>query len=89
MIYPNGSKSILSTGPWAQLLYVTNCPCDDGKRRTVRNIGVPDTAWTCPGSVTVKGKSVRGFISCDETGYHFTANRHGKNYHLLPQSQGV
>lgn len=33
MIYPNGSESVLTPGPWAQLHAVRHCPCSDGKAR--------------------------------------------------------
>lgn len=83
MKYPNSSESILSPGPFSQLIAIKNCPCSDGKSRNVRNIGVPDTAWTAPGRVSVDGKTVTGFITCDENGYKFHANKYGKNGHLL------
>jgi hypothetical protein len=84
MKYPNGSESVLSPGPFAQLIKVLNCPCSDGESRTIRRIGVPDTAFSAPGDTRVKGKTVTGFVTCDEEGYIFIANEFGKNGHLLP-----
>lgn len=85
MIYPNGSESVYSTGLWAQLIKVKNCPCSDGVRRTVHRIRTPDTFWTAPGHVYVKGKTVTGFTSMDNhDGYTFHANIFGRNGHLLP-----
>jgi hypothetical protein len=84
MRYPNGSEAVLSSSPWQQLIGVKRCPCSDGRPRRVTHIGVPDTFWTAPGRVVVKGKTVTGFVSCDERGYTFHANAFGKNAGLLP-----
>jgi len=84
MRYSNGSDSIVSRGLFSQLIGVANCPCSDGKRRTVSRIGIPDTRFSAPGSVKVQGKTVTGFVSCDEDGYTFHAKQFGKNGNLLP-----
>ena len=84
MKFPNGSELVFSAGPWAQLIAVRNCPCSDGVNRNVRNIGVPDTFFSVPGRVSVRGKTVSGFVTCDENGYRFIAYSYGKNGHLLP-----
>jgi hypothetical protein len=92
MRYPNGSVSVLSPGPWAQLLAVKHCPCSDGVARRARVTGQPDTFFSIPASVQVKGKTVSGFLTNSPTyikgvkeGYIFIAVSYGKNGHLLPR----
>ena len=79
MLYPNGSESVLSRGPWSQLVQVRNVECADGKRRNTCRIGIADTMWTCPAAVRVAGKTVTGFLECSDNGYTFTASKYGKN----------
>lgn len=63
---------------------VKHCMCEDGKRRYARVTSEPDTFFSLPASVTVRGKSVSGFISLLQDGdYQFTAYTYGKNAHLL------
>jgi hypothetical protein len=90
MKFENGSESILSTGPFSQLIRVLNCPCSDGKVRSVRVTGQPTTAFTVPASTRVNGKTVTGFLTMAPTykegvkeGYVFHANSYGKNGSLL------
>jgi hypothetical protein len=83
MKYPNGSESVMSPGPFSQLIAVKHCPCEDGRVRLVKEIGTPDTYWTAPGRIHVKGRTVTGFVSCDEEGYTFHANKSGKNAYFL------
>ena len=91
MKYENGSESIMSRGPFSQLIRVLNCPCSDGKVRSVRVTGQPDSAWTVPASTRVRGKTVTGFLTLAPTylegvkeGYVFYSNILGKNGGLLP-----
>jgi len=91
MKYDNGSQPILSSGPFSQLVRVLNCPCSDGKVRSVRVTGQPDTVWTVPASTRVRGKTVTGFLTMAPTykevvkeGYVFHSNKFGKNGNLLP-----
>ena len=90
MKYANGSEPVFSCGPWAQLIAVRKALCDDDVARYARVIGQPDTAWTIPARVNVRGKSVTGFLTMTETykdkteeGYAFHANKFGKNGHLI------
>ena len=84
MKYPNGSISVMSPyGPFAQLVGVKHCPCGDGVARRVWRVGVPDTMWSAPGYVTVRGKTVTGFVTCNEQGYRFIASRFGQNAYLI------
>jgi hypothetical protein len=87
----NGSESIMSRGPFSQLIRVLNCPCSDGKVRSIRVTGQPQTVWTIPASTRVRGKTVTGFLTSAPTykegvkeGYVFYSNKFGKNGGLLP-----
>lgn len=40
--------------------------CDDGVVRTIRLNQQPDTWFSHPGRTSIKGKSVRGYITFDE-----------------------
>lgn len=73
-------------GPWRIAVSTTNVLCSDGKRRTVRYVGEPDTFFTHPCRVSVKGKTVSGFVSYDygTDGLVFHAYQYRKNGHLLP-----
>lgn len=89
MCYANGSESVLSPGPFAQLVAIRRCMCSDGVARYAKITGQPDTAWTVPAQVQVRGKSVSGFVSFDSScgedkGYTFHASKFGKNGGLLP-----
>jgi len=84
MIYPNGSESVLSPGPFSQLWAVKHCPCVDGVARRARITGQPDTFFSVPAQVKVKGVTVTGFVTSDENGYRFIAHKYRKNGHLLP-----
>ncbi len=83
MEYPNGSVAVMSPGPWSHLVGVKHCMCSDGKARRVYGIGTPDTMFSAPGKVKVRGKTVTGFITCDEKGYTFHSNKWGKNGNLI------
>lgn len=90
MKYANGSESVMSRGPWLQLLAVRKALCDDGVARHAVVTGQPDTAWTVPAMVRVRGKSVTGFLTMAETykdetleGYVFHANKFGKNGNVI------
>jgi len=85
--YPNGSFMVVLVGdPWMIPRKVYFCPCEDGKPRTVRLKMYPDTAFSIGGSVSVKGKTVTGFVTCDENGYKFLANKFGKNWSLMQKA---
>jgi len=87
----NGSESIHSTGGFGQLIKILRCPCSDGKTRTARITGQPDTAFSIPGSVKVNGKTVTGFVTTApgyiegvKEGFIFQPNQFGKNGDMLP-----
>ena len=72
--------------------------CSDGKVRKLKRVGMADTFFSMPAAVSVKGKTVTGFITtCTEQGFstesdtdrtvvYFHANLYGKNANLLPRS---
>lgn len=75
--------------PFARLLAVRGALCSDGKRRTARVTGEPDTFFSLPARVKVRGRTVTGFLTVDRSDpsvreWRFHANRFGKNGHLLP-----
>lgn len=80
-------------GPWQILIKVTNVLCSDGKFRTFWTQGEPDTFFSHPGRVKVKGKTVTGFITWDnhlgDDGlWQFIPYSYRKNHYLLPEWNG-
>lgn len=67
--------------------------CSDGEFRAFTSQGEPDTFFTQPGRVKVKGKTVTGFVWWDSTYndfqgiWKFSAYRIGKNSYLLPPEE--
>lgn len=88
--YANGTY-LLNTMPWG--IYVGGAAlCADGKVRRLKRIAqTADTAFSVPASVTVKGKTVSGFVTTetltgssvptmdDPTVVRFHAYTYGKN----------
>lgn len=58
-------------GPAHILAKVQNCPCEDGKPRTVYITGQPDTYFSQPAATRVKGRYVAGYVTGDESGMRF------------------
>lgn len=56
-------SEILHYGPWQIPYKALNILCPDGIYRTARITGDPDTAFTIPAQVQVRGKTVTGYIS--------------------------
>lgn len=50
---------------------VSNCPCDDGKRRTVYVTGGADTYFSIPAACLVAGKRRVGYLTGTEGGFQF------------------
>lgn len=74
-------------GPWQVPVKVLDCLCSDGVRRVATITGAPDTYFSIPARVTVKGKTVSGFVmtrSGFEDDYEFVAYTYRKNGNLLP-----
>jgi hypothetical protein len=53
---------VIGPGPLAELVAYRDVLCPDGRRRMVR-VGVPDSFFSAPGRVQVKGKTVSGFVT--------------------------
>ena len=83
MKYPNGSESILSKSPWCYLVAIKNCPCEDKISRTVRVNLQPETFFSIGGRISVRGKTVSGYVTCGEDGYSFHARKSSKNYKYM------
>ena len=62
MNYAKNTETIISRGPFAQLIGA-RALCKDGKVRAVRNNGQDRNFGDRTGSVKVQGKTVAGFIS--------------------------
>jgi len=73
-------------GPWQQPFRATNVLCSDGKRRSAFRLRTPDTFFSMPASIKIKGKTVSGYLtkSSDGTDVEFHSYLYGKNGHLLP-----
>jgi hypothetical protein len=75
-------------GPWQIPYKACNVLCSDGKRRTARTAQSADTYFSLPARVSVRGKTVSGYITgCKTEGhadYEFHAVLTGKNAALLP-----
>lgn len=67
----NGQVSSLAmpiyVGMWPVLKKIVNCLCPDGKRRTVIITSEPDTAFSIPAKVQMKGTTISGFVTGIET----------------------
>lgn len=75
---------VLTRGPWAQLHSFPHCLCPDGKRRLATVTGEADTFFSVPARVTVKGRTVTGFVMARELAdgsedWAFYPNKSGKN----------
>lgn len=53
---------------------VKDCPCPDGVRRTAYVQGEPDTYFSQPAAVSIKGKRINGYLSMSDTGLEFRAD---------------
>lgn len=58
--------------------------CSDGAIRMAL-IGIPDTFFSIPGRIRVRGKTVTGYVTCDSAINEFTfvSYTYGKNEGLL------
>ena len=88
------TAKIIHYGSWQIPVCVKHALCSDGKRRYARLTSHPDTFFSIPAQVKVKGKTVSGFIMSftNEDGnadYGFIAVQTGKNASLLPGSSHV
>lgn len=81
-------RAKMHTISWRQTPWkVTKALCSDGVRRTAWITGPPDTFFSIPAFVKVKGMSVSGFVTGREKDgkqdYAFNAYEYGKNGRLL------
>lgn len=89
-ITKDGASVVYTEMPFQSIRRICNCLCQDGERRTVTVTGEPDTFFSIPARINVKGKTVSGFVTTHDpddwnlTGdcYVFVAT--GKNKHLCP-----
>ena len=84
----NRAQVILSR-PWSQIVKIRGLMCSDGVRRTTQWCGTPDTFFSLPCHVKVKGKTVSGFATQfrradDSHDWQFHAMRAGRNGARLP-----
>lgn len=84
--FENGAIGYWTPGGFRSWARFENVPCDDHVRRLVYVTGEPDTMFSTPASVRVKGKTVSGFVSFDNdpAGPRFTAYSYAKNAKLIP-----
>ena len=83
----DGQSKFYTFGSWHIPYKQTNVLCSDGRSRVVWFNGQePDTYFSQPGKVYVKGKAVTGFVSYDfeSDRWVFMAYSYRKNGHLLP-----
>lgn len=84
----NGQTVETWPGPFSiGIRRITGALCTDGKRRNATTTGVADTFFTQPARVSVRGKTVTGFITQEDGLWRFHASRTGVNYHLLPSKR--
>lgn len=59
-------RPFCSRGPWSGLVRVVGALCDDGTLRTATITGHPDSFFSQPARVTVRGRTVTGFVTVDD-----------------------
>ena len=84
-------------GPWG-IPCKARVLCSDGIYRIARTAQTADTWFSLPARVTVKGKTVSGYVTSEDNelvdyratdgtlalGYHFHQYLYGKNHAMLP-----
>lgn len=73
---PNGAIPLYAV--WMggdSLAGIRNCPCDDHGTRTVYVTGEPDTFFSQPAAIQVKGRRVTGWIGCEDGNWRFHPDR--------------
>lgn len=86
--FANGT-SLINSQPWG-MYHGGRAMCSDGKVRAIKRIApTPDTFFSIPASVTVKGKTVAGYVTTDTVGddeistVKFIAYTYRKNGNLI------
>lgn len=59
MAYGTGFR--MDSGPWRHIIG-GRAICPDGRVRSLAHVGEPDTVWTRPAAIRVRGRYVRGFV---------------------------
>jgi hypothetical protein len=72
--YPNGAMRRRGRAIVRPNRYAPDIPLPYGTFRAVR-AGIPDTFFSIPAIVRYRGKTVRGFLTCDDGTYVFTPDR--------------
>lgn len=57
---------ILSRGPWQIPYKVIDCLCPDGFRHVAKITSQPDTFFSIPARIQVRGKTVTGYVTSRE-----------------------
>lgn len=60
------------------LAKLVNCPTPHG-RRTVYITGEPDTYFTIPATCRVQGRTVKGYVTCEDEQWEFRAYKEDKS----------
>jgi hypothetical protein len=93
MIYSRGTRINYSDYAWP---IGGRAMCSDGTIRSLKRISNADTFFSMPAAISVKGKTVTGFVMVEsENGssastdsdpaiVKFIAYKYGKNYNVLP-----
>lgn len=63
--YADGTRLDLEPGPFAARYTGGRALCPDGVVRRIKRIGWPDTMWSVPAAVVVKGRTVSGYVSVE------------------------
>lgn len=75
------------SGPWNIPTKGVRCLCSDGKRRNAHALKTPDTFFSMPATVKVKGKTVTGYLTtvdnCGIPDIEFRAYKYRKNGGML------
>lgn len=74
-------------GMWHIAIKTTNVKCSDGKLRVAYYVGQPDTYFSQPARMKVKGKTVTGslYSTYNGDGLEFSPYRYRKNHAVLPE----
>jgi len=66
------AEVVTGYGEWQHPVAIRKALCPDGVRRTIRLNQQADTYFSWPGRTTIKGRSVRGFVTTENDDYTFT-----------------
>ncbi len=82
---------ILYRGMWQIPYKAINVLCSDGKRRNAKITQQPDTFFSIPASVQVRGKTVTGFLMDNSEGElcfcQYTVSKNGGMLPDIPSNQ--